>query len=286
MARGQPATMRNSSGVLVHPPGFSPEKSDFEVCVECSEPFATAKKIKATKRMLLTLIGEAAFLTFRNRLFPNTPGALASKMLQKSPRTDYSPRRSIAERFTFYCRDQRRSEGTCDFVVEIKQRATVCNFGTFLGEAIRGRLVELHDDAIICKLLARKGEDLTIEKAYSSAFGVEAAQEQSNEARRNDAADTAGVPENDVKWQRKSATSVFLGFKAQSVEPEHQPNKTGADEPIKKPTQLASPENMTQDSSEQIRALLVSFSGRNRNLVSEMLHIIQTHATSQSSSKH
>ena len=54
----------------------------------------------------------------------------------------YSPKPIlIAERFKFHHRNQLESKTVAQFVVELKQLALKCEFGTFLEEALRDRLV-------------------------------------------------------------------------------------------------------------------------------------------------
>lgn len=200
-------TMQNSS-VLGHLPEFSPEKGNFEVYVERFEAFATANKIDlATKQQVfLTLIGEAAFITLRNLLFPKKPVEANYDDIVKILHNHYTPRRSaVVERYRFYRRDQRQGENISDFVVEIKKLAATCDFGTFLEEALRDRLiVGLQNDAIRCKLLATNDKDLTFDRAYSSALGMEAAQGQSKEVRRTEEPSASTSVQGDVNWQRRS----------------------------------------------------------------------------------
>lgn len=201
-------TMQNSP-VLGHLPEFSPEKGNFEVYVERFEAFATANKIdKATKQQVfLTLIGEAAFITLRNLLFPKKPVEVNYDDIVKILLKHYAPKRSVVvERYKFYRRDQRQGETISDFVVEIKKLAATCDFGTFLEEALRDRLiVGLQNDTIRCKLLATEDKDLSFDRAYSSALGMEAAQGQNKEMRRTDEPAASTSVQGDVNWQRKSS---------------------------------------------------------------------------------
>ena len=62
----------------------------------------------------------------------------------------------IAERFKFHCRNQLESESV-QFVVELKRVALKCEFGVFLEEALRDRLVcGLRKIQIQKKLLAER----------------------------------------------------------------------------------------------------------------------------------
>ncbi|KAG0417452.1 hypothetical protein HPB47_005604, partial [Ixodes persulcatus] len=87
---------------------------------------------------------------------------------------------------------KQRGETISDFVVQIKKLAATCDFGTFLEEALQGRLIlGLQKDAIRCKLLATDDKDLTFDRSYSSVFGMEAAQGHSKEVRRTEEPSTS-----------------------------------------------------------------------------------------------
>jgi len=66
-------------------------------------------------------------------------------------------------------------------MAELRTLADKCEFGTYLSEALRDRLVcGLRSEAIWRRL---QTEDLTLEKAYSTAHGMEAAQLRAGELR-------------------------------------------------------------------------------------------------------
>ena len=83
--------------------------------------------------------------------------------------SDYSPKPIlIAERFKFHRRNQHESETVAQFVVELKRLALKSEFGTFLEEALRDRLVRgLKSVQIQKKLLAKSY--LTLKKAFETA---------------------------------------------------------------------------------------------------------------------
>ena len=61
----------------------------------------------------------------------------------------YSPKPIlVAERVKFHCCHQHESKTVAQFVVELKRLALKCEFGTFLEEALRNRL--------LCKLKSLK----------------------------------------------------------------------------------------------------------------------------------
>ena len=48
---------------------------------------------------------------------------------------------TIAERFRFYKRQQRQGESMADYIAELRRLATTCEFGAFLDDALRDKLV-------------------------------------------------------------------------------------------------------------------------------------------------
>ena len=75
----------------------------------------------------------------------------------------------MAERFQFYTRNQKEGESIASYVVTLKNLSSRCEFGAFLPEALRDRLVCGMNDALIdTKLLSQR--DLTFEKAKELAM--------------------------------------------------------------------------------------------------------------------
>ena len=83
----------------------------------------------------------------------------------------------ITEPFKFHRRNQHGSETVAQFVVELKRLALKCEFGTFLEEALRDRLLcGLKSVQIQKKLLAER--DLTFKKAFETAQSMELANKE------------------------------------------------------------------------------------------------------------
>ena len=80
----------------------------------------------------------------------------------------------IAQRFHFHCRDQAVGESIAEYVAELRRLSTHCEFGAFLNEALRDRLVcGLRYEGIQRRLLSES--KLTLTKALELAQGLEAA---------------------------------------------------------------------------------------------------------------
>lgn len=83
----------------------------------------------------------------------------------------------VAERYKFHLRHQRVGETVREFLVDLRQLAARCNFGSFLDEALRDQLVVgLRDPAATKRLLTEKS--LTFESAVKLVQDFELVQEQ------------------------------------------------------------------------------------------------------------
>ena len=102
-------------------------------------------------------------------LAPDPPKDKSFEALKKILTAHYSPKLiPIAEHFKFHRRNQLESESIAQFVVELKRLALKCEFGVFLEEALRDRLVcGLKNVQIQKKLLTER--DLTFKKAFETA---------------------------------------------------------------------------------------------------------------------
>ena len=114
----------------------------------------------------LALIWADAYGLLRNLLAPELPKDKSFDELKELLVSHYSPKPIlIAERYKFHRRNQHESETVAQFVVELKRLALKCEFGTFLEEALRDRLLcGLKSVQIQKKLLAER--DLTFKKAF------------------------------------------------------------------------------------------------------------------------
>ena len=78
----------------------------------------------------------------------------------------------IAERFHFHRRAQAKGESISDYLAELRRLSTHCEFGAYLKEALRDRLMcGLWNESIQKKLA-----DLSLAKAQKLLLGMEAAE--------------------------------------------------------------------------------------------------------------
>ena len=92
--------------------------------------------------VFLTAIGGPAYKLLRNLVSPVTPKDKSLSELKSVVRSHLKPKSlTIAERFKFHKRSQCEVETVAEYVVALKQFSTYCEFGDFLNDALRDRLV-------------------------------------------------------------------------------------------------------------------------------------------------
>ena len=183
-------------------PEFCPDSGDIDVYLERFELYAAANDVAKGKKLLilLTVLGEKAYVTLRSLLLPKTPTEAGYDEAVAVLRKHYAPKRSVVtERYRFHRRDQGPEESISDFVVALKTLAATCAFGTFLEEALRDRLIAgLRSEDIRCRLLAMDDKDVTWERVFNVATAMEAANKDTKEMLPASTLSTA-----DVNWQHR-----------------------------------------------------------------------------------
>ena len=102
----------------------------------------------------------------------NSLGALTDPLLKQ-----YEPEPIvIVEHFHFYQRNQKPRESIADYLTCLRKLAIRCQFGEFLPQVLRDKLVcGLFSEAIQKALLAKANLTCTLDKAVDTAQGMEAA---------------------------------------------------------------------------------------------------------------
>ena len=91
---------------------------------------------------MITVIGLDTYGILKSLVSPADPSTKTFEELTATLRLHFAPKRNIiAERFKFYKREQRPAESLADFIVQIKALAQSCDFGSFLPNALREKLV-------------------------------------------------------------------------------------------------------------------------------------------------
>ena len=156
---------------------FNPECETFTVYMERAAIFFAANDIPAAKKVpfLLTCIGGTTYGILRNLVAPGNPMDMSYEDLTHTLRVHFDPKPLvIVERFHLHKRDQSASESVAEYLAELRRLAAKCEFGTYLEEALRDRLVcGIRSDATRKKLLGEADLDLT--KASQIATAMESA---------------------------------------------------------------------------------------------------------------
>lgn len=152
--------------------------------IERLEHFFTANEIEDADKMksiLLTVCGHKMYGLIRNLTSPNKPADKTYAELKTLIAQHLKPKPlAIAERFRFYQRNQGKQETVSQYIAELRKLSEFCEFGEFLNQALRDRLVcGLSSVATQRKLLAE--DKLDLKKAMDVAISMELAE---NEARK------------------------------------------------------------------------------------------------------
>ena len=195
----QLATRMASYGKLSE---FHPEAESISAYLERVELFFTANSIADDKKVavFLSVIGGKTYSLLRDLLAPEKPQDKSLSVLFKKLKEHYEPKPLvIAERFYFHRRDQGANESIAEYIAELRRLATNCEFGEYLNDALRDRLVcGLRNTGIQKRLLSEAS--LTLAKAGEIAQGMEAAEKN---AKRLQGGEAVHVPVNKVIPRRE-----------------------------------------------------------------------------------
>ena len=188
---------------------FDPQAENVAAYLERVELFFKANDIGEDKMvaLFLSVIRAKTYSLLRDLLAPEKPQEKTLAELFKKLKDHYEPKPIvIAERFHFHRRDQGANESITEYVAELRRLAINCEFGEYLNEALRDRLVcGLRNTGIQKRLLSEA--KLTLAKAEEIAQGMEAAD---TNAKRLHGGDPGSV---DKITPRGDKTDTFGGRK-------------------------------------------------------------------------
>ena len=171
--------MSGDLGALLSAVGhFNAAQESFETYVERMKLAFKVAKVgeDIQKEAFLAVIGPATYGILRDLVSPSKPSDKTLDELITVLERHLSPQPLvIAERFQFHTRVQGEGEDISAFILALRKLSSTCDFGNFLDQALRDRLVcGLKDPAIQKKLLA-ESKDLTFSKAGEISLGMESA---------------------------------------------------------------------------------------------------------------
>ncbi|XP_055701073.1 uncharacterized protein LOC129800601 [Phlebotomus papatasi] len=171
---------QNSAGSCVgFIENYIPEESgDFEDYIERMEQFFHLNGIEEDKRKcaaFITFAGQLCLKILKAAIQPEKVSSKSYKDIIGILKEKFAPKRSVtAERFKFHERRQQEGESISEYVSELQVLAQTCNFGNFLKDALRDKLVcGIQSKTIQGRLLA---EDKSFEDTLKRALAMELAE--------------------------------------------------------------------------------------------------------------
>ena len=160
---------------------YSPSQETWAEYTERLELYFVANDItdEAKKRaILLNACGTATYKLVRNLAAPTKPSELEYAAVLELISNHVAPKPSIIlERFRFHSRTQQPGETIAAFMAELRRLSEHCGFGATQKEMLRDRLVCGVANTNIQRKLLAEPDDLTLDKALSTARAMEMAEQ-------------------------------------------------------------------------------------------------------------
>lgn len=161
---------------------------DFDNYIERVEELLKLNKVEDGEKVsfLVGICGADLYKIMKSVIAPKATTDCTFAQLKKALKEYFDPKRNvIGERFAFHRRQQKSDESVADYIMEIKTLSRTCEFGQFLDEALRDKLIfGLHDVAIQRKLANTK--NLDFETACSTAKLMETTEQNLNDMKHTD----------------------------------------------------------------------------------------------------
>jgi len=137
--------------------------------------------------VFLSVIGGRNYTLLRNLLAPQKLSEKTLADLADALKKHFGPKRIvIAERFRFHRREQAAGETVADYEAELRRLAIHCQFGEYLDQALRDRLVcGLKSEVTQRRLLSEP--DLRLKRAIEVAQSMEAAERNTQQLKGGEA---------------------------------------------------------------------------------------------------
>lgn len=192
---------------------------NFNEYIERMEKILEINKVKDDQYVsyLIGLGGGDLYKIIKSVAAPQLPTQLTYANLKTTLKGYFEPKRNvIGERFIFHRRQQKADENISDYIVEIKSLSQNCEFGTFLDEALRDKLIFGVNSTKIQRRLINEKE-LKFDKACEIAKMMEKTEENLNEMNQGETVAAFGRKNyKQSKDNRKGDKSVFSRLSAKT----------------------------------------------------------------------
>lgn len=213
---------------------FSGRGEDFEMYLERLDFYFTANdlaeitptgdnaaavttRLEKRKSILLSVIGADTYGLLRSLCAPTRPAEKTFKDITDILQEHFSPKASeVVSRFKFHSRIRNQSESVATYLSELRKLAETCNFGNYLTDMLRDRLVcGIADERIQRLLLTEK--ELTLDKAYKVCIAEETASHDTNVLK--------GEHVNKIASQKEKKPTSTFARSSKSFEKKFTPTK-------------------------------------------------------------
>ncbi|XP_077522693.1 uncharacterized protein LOC144133464 [Amblyomma americanum] len=243
---------------------YDPKVQNFDSYLERFEHFVSANEVSEAKKLsvFLTVLGAEAYEVLKNLVVPALPGEKTFAEIKILLKDHYSPQTSvIAERCRFNRRVQLEQESVEDFVLELKHLARKCNFGDFLQDALRDRLVAgIRNEETQRALFTTEG--LTFQGACKIALDRELATQQAallQQRGRSEALNAVGTHERCDRKTKDSTRGKSQKQKCSRCGKAHTSDSCWYKRyKCRRCSKVGHLQNMCQASREELKAHLVS----------------------------
>ncbi|XP_077497623.1 uncharacterized protein LOC144108219 [Amblyomma americanum] len=243
---------------------YDPKVQNFDSYLERFEHFVSANEVSEAKKLsvFLTVLGAEAYEALKNLVVPALPGEKTFAEIKILLKNHYSPQTSvIAERCRFNRRVQLEQESVEDFVLELKHLARKCNFGDFLQDALRDRLVAgIRNEETQRALFTTEG--LTFQGACKIALDRELATQQAallQQRGRSEALNAVGTHERCDRKTKDSTRGKSQKQKCSRCGKAHTSDSCWYKRyKCRRCSKVGHLQNMCQASREELKAHLVS----------------------------
>ena len=156
------------------------------VYLERFDLYAAVNSVLEAKKvpLLLTVIGGTVYSLLHDLFAPESPASKPFDTIVQKLRSHFDPKpvNILTYRYTFYRRNQGPNESVAEYVAELRRLASLCEFGAFLDQALRDRLVfGMRSESTQKRLLTEK--DPTLKGIMDVSLSLEAAQKSAQTLR-------------------------------------------------------------------------------------------------------
>ncbi|XP_039302221.1 uncharacterized protein LOC105199140 isoform X2 [Solenopsis invicta] len=160
-------------------PHYQPEIESFENYSDRLTAFLEVNKVAENEKIstLIAVISAEAYVILKDNVYPEKPVNKKYVDLIEVLKKHYSETLILSDRLKFNRRSQLPMETVAEYIQVLRQMASNCNYGEFLDEALRDRLIAGLNDVFLIKKLLAQPTNMTFTQASKICFNYETSSE-------------------------------------------------------------------------------------------------------------